>query len=98
MKWEEALVQHFTKDQLTEQGYEHVNAFVQAERSQDDELNRTVQADIPPLCHRLRADGRLLFDFPRKGPHPGRRAEGCWVRSSSIWLSLAVSQAMALAC
>ncbi|CAE7478152.1 NPC1 [Symbiodinium sp. CCMP2592] len=47
MKWEEALVQHFTKDQLTEQGYEHVNAFVQAERSQDDELNRTVQADIP---------------------------------------------------
>ncbi|CAE7541352.1 NPC1L1, partial [Symbiodinium microadriaticum] len=47
MKWEEALVRHFTKDQLTEQGYEHVNAFVQAERSQDDELNRTVQADIP---------------------------------------------------
>ena len=46
-KWEQALVEHFTKDQLSNQGYEHVDAFVQAQRSQDDELNRTVRADIP---------------------------------------------------
>eukprot|EP00439_Symbiodinium_sp_Y106_P069098 s1926_g11.t2 len=46
-KWEEALVEHFTRDQLTNQGYAHVDAFVQAQRSQDDELNRTVRADIP---------------------------------------------------
>ena len=47
LAWEEALIGHFTKDKLTEQGYQYVNAFVQAERSLDDELNRTVQADIP---------------------------------------------------
>ncbi|CAE7278279.1 NPC1 [Symbiodinium natans] len=45
--WEEVLIEHFTKDQLTLQSYQHLNAFVQAERSQDDELSRTVQADIP---------------------------------------------------
>ena len=47
MAWEEALVEHFTKDQLSNQRYVHVDAFVQAQRSQDDELNRTVRADIP---------------------------------------------------
>lgn len=45
--WEGALTLHFTKHDLTEQRYEKVNVYLQAERSRDDELNRTVQADIP---------------------------------------------------
>jgi len=45
--WEGKFTEHFTKNDLTVQRYEKVNVFVMAERSRDDELNRTVQADIP---------------------------------------------------
>ena len=47
LTWELTFAKFFTKNDLTEQKYEHVNVFVMAERSQDDELSRTVSADIP---------------------------------------------------
>lgn len=75
LTWELAFATFFTKNDLTEQKYDHapapkprlllrfslksgtklafreenaqVNVFIMAERSQDDELSRTVSADIP---------------------------------------------------
>eukprot|EP00435_Cladocopium_sp_Y103_P023434 s1754_g5.t1 len=45
--WELSVTELFTENQLSKQSYSTVNVFVNAQRSQDDELNRTVQADIP---------------------------------------------------
>ena len=45
--WELALVLHFTENDLSNQIYDHVNVFVNTQRASDDELSRTVQADIP---------------------------------------------------
>ena len=38
---------HFVENFKTKQKYERVNVFLQSENSFDDELNRTVSADIP---------------------------------------------------
>jgi len=45
--WELSVTELFTENHLSKQKYSTVNVFVNAKRSQDDELSRTVQADIP---------------------------------------------------
>jgi len=43
----QAWMDHFVENFKTKQKYERVNVFLQSENSFDDELNRTVSADIP---------------------------------------------------
>eukprot|EP00913_Durusdinium_trenchii_P031973 g29946.t1 len=45
--WGYALLNHFVENDLTKQRYQTVNVYVMTDQSMDDELNRTVQADIP---------------------------------------------------
>ena len=53
LAWELKAVEHFTKDQLSNQIYSTVNVFVNTPRASDDELGRTVQA------------GKNLWNFHR---------------------------------
>ena len=45
--WEQALVNKFVESSMLKQSYDLVDVFVQVPTSRDDELNRTVRADIP---------------------------------------------------